>query len=574
MEMARAYAAFANGGRRVEPHLIRKVGGPPRPGPLGGQRRPGAGARPRGRLRAHQHPAGRGEPRHRQRRPQRWAYSGPAAGKTGTTNDATDVWFVGYTPELVGGVWMGIRRSADDRSRRLGRRPRRPRLGPHHGRVYAGPTRPRPGDRPPASPGRGRAGHGLGRERRMPRPGRHLHRVLHHGPPRAACRPRQLRHPAFRLPLGRRGVGRGHGRRLRSPGATPAGIDWPELEELRRRIRGGSDDPATPTRDPARRMPPRHPRPLARPAPAQHAAPRVGAPAPEPTSRSPPSRTGATGTRAAGRDGPGSSAAPSGATAIPRRLPRLPRLATPPALGEAVGAAGAGGGRGTFELRRSYCCRRRPGSRRGSRDPRRFPLTPHKDCNVVSPLQMRRTLLPALLLAVLPGALVAQEPCPSRRPSRDRRPPLRRSRAWLGAAADPRTARGDSAQALDDRSSAARRRRSAAAFARRCEQVDPALEAGMTAASRASRRRPPPRSRRATRPRLRRSAPRRSRSSALPHRAAAGPRSSRSSPPRSSRSRPAWRAKMKELDPEAEQLIARFQELEKMLSSAMQGMGG
>jgi penicillin-binding protein 1A len=34
-------------------------------------------------------------------------YEGPAAGKTGTTNDATDAWFVGYTPELVGAVWIG-----------------------------------------------------------------------------------------------------------------------------------------------------------------------------------------------------------------------------------------------------------------------------------------------------------------------------------------------------------------------------------------------------------------------------------------------------------------------------------
>lgn len=32
----------------------------------------------------------------------------PAAGKTGTTNDGTDVWFVGFTPELVTGVWMGF----------------------------------------------------------------------------------------------------------------------------------------------------------------------------------------------------------------------------------------------------------------------------------------------------------------------------------------------------------------------------------------------------------------------------------------------------------------------------------
>ena len=32
----------------------------------------------------------------------------PAAGKTGTTNDYTDAWFVGYTPHLVTGVWFGM----------------------------------------------------------------------------------------------------------------------------------------------------------------------------------------------------------------------------------------------------------------------------------------------------------------------------------------------------------------------------------------------------------------------------------------------------------------------------------
>ena len=31
----------------------------------------------------------------------------PAAGKTGTTDDYTDAWFIGYTPELVAGVWVG-----------------------------------------------------------------------------------------------------------------------------------------------------------------------------------------------------------------------------------------------------------------------------------------------------------------------------------------------------------------------------------------------------------------------------------------------------------------------------------
>jgi penicillin-binding protein 1A len=41
----------------------------------------------------------------------------PAAGKTGTTNDFRDAWFIGYTPEIIAGVWVGI----DDRTT-LGRR--------------------------------------------------------------------------------------------------------------------------------------------------------------------------------------------------------------------------------------------------------------------------------------------------------------------------------------------------------------------------------------------------------------------------------------------------------------------
>jgi penicillin-binding protein 1A len=31
----------------------------------------------------------------------------PAAGKTGTTNDYTDAWFIGFTPQLTVGVWVG-----------------------------------------------------------------------------------------------------------------------------------------------------------------------------------------------------------------------------------------------------------------------------------------------------------------------------------------------------------------------------------------------------------------------------------------------------------------------------------
>jgi penicillin-binding protein 1B len=35
-------------------------------------------------------------------------FSGTAAGKTGTTNDARDAWFIGFTPNLATGVWVGF----------------------------------------------------------------------------------------------------------------------------------------------------------------------------------------------------------------------------------------------------------------------------------------------------------------------------------------------------------------------------------------------------------------------------------------------------------------------------------
>ena len=31
----------------------------------------------------------------------------PAAGKTGTTDNNSDAWFVGYTPQYTAAVWMG-----------------------------------------------------------------------------------------------------------------------------------------------------------------------------------------------------------------------------------------------------------------------------------------------------------------------------------------------------------------------------------------------------------------------------------------------------------------------------------
>lgn len=36
------------------------------------------------------------------------SYDVPAGGKTGTTNDGTDIWFVGFTPDLLAAVWFGF----------------------------------------------------------------------------------------------------------------------------------------------------------------------------------------------------------------------------------------------------------------------------------------------------------------------------------------------------------------------------------------------------------------------------------------------------------------------------------
>ena len=45
------------------------------------------------------------------RRVRTLGFTRPAAGKTGTTNDNTDAWFTGFTPDLVASVWVGF----DDR---------------------------------------------------------------------------------------------------------------------------------------------------------------------------------------------------------------------------------------------------------------------------------------------------------------------------------------------------------------------------------------------------------------------------------------------------------------------------
>ena len=42
----------------------------------------------------------------------RYGITAPMGGKTGTTNNNSDGWFMGFTPDLVSGVWVG----GEDRS--------------------------------------------------------------------------------------------------------------------------------------------------------------------------------------------------------------------------------------------------------------------------------------------------------------------------------------------------------------------------------------------------------------------------------------------------------------------------
>ena len=107
--MAGAYAALGNGGLRVEPHLIDRV---EMSDGLVVWRRSDEDAPERVMeastafvvLDALREVVSRGTAT-----PVRWSgYEGVAAGKTGTTNEGRDAWFVGLTPELVAGIWVGF----------------------------------------------------------------------------------------------------------------------------------------------------------------------------------------------------------------------------------------------------------------------------------------------------------------------------------------------------------------------------------------------------------------------------------------------------------------------------------
>ena len=106
VELVASYAPFANGGVRVKPRLVTRIEAPD--GTLlwssEMQRTPVMDAQDAFEITEMLQGVvnyGTG------RSIRDMGVSGPVAGKTGTTNEGNDVWFVGYTPTLVAGVWFG-----------------------------------------------------------------------------------------------------------------------------------------------------------------------------------------------------------------------------------------------------------------------------------------------------------------------------------------------------------------------------------------------------------------------------------------------------------------------------------
>jgi len=128
LEMADAYATLANDGVHIPPTAITKV------------------VFPNGTV------VNLGDPPHKRVFPYGQAYAAtqvlktvvrsgtgtaadygcPAAGKTGTTSNYTDAWFVGYTPELATSVWVGYPNSTESMEDVNG-------LGPGFGGTLAAP---------------------------------------------------------------------------------------------------------------------------------------------------------------------------------------------------------------------------------------------------------------------------------------------------------------------------------------------------------------------------------------------------------------------------------------------------
>ena len=104
LELTTAYAVLARAGMGVWPHAITEITGPDgaplyrRQGSGPGRAVPAPAARTLTAMMTKVIDGGTGR---------RAAIGRPAAGKTGTSQNYRDAWFVGFTPQLVTGVWFG-----------------------------------------------------------------------------------------------------------------------------------------------------------------------------------------------------------------------------------------------------------------------------------------------------------------------------------------------------------------------------------------------------------------------------------------------------------------------------------
>jgi penicillin-binding protein 1A len=247
IEMATAYAAFANGGNLVEPHYIRRV--VDRHGRTVWEattrservmdpatafvltsmlrdvvdRGTGTAARVGG-------------------------YSGPAAGKTGTTNNAADVWFIGYTPELVAAVWMGM----DDPQTLVpgasGGTLAAPVWGRLMGAVYSDRPAPQPWSAPSGvSTAEVERATGMIVGPGCPARGPTYTEYFVGGAPVSGMCQTDTIYPRMAYDSIWMDEEWGAGMDTLGGDLDRAGIDWPELEELRRRIRMGDSIAPTDT---------------------------------------------------------------------------------------------------------------------------------------------------------------------------------------------------------------------------------------------------------------------------------------------------------------------------------------
>jgi 1A family penicillin-binding protein len=106
LELVTAYVPFANGGVRVTPRLVRRIEAPDGKVLWSSEVERQQVMDPReayemtSMLRSVvDYGSGRAI--------RDYGITGPIAGKTGTTNTGADVWFIGYSPTLVAGIWFG-----------------------------------------------------------------------------------------------------------------------------------------------------------------------------------------------------------------------------------------------------------------------------------------------------------------------------------------------------------------------------------------------------------------------------------------------------------------------------------